>query len=231
MSNQSKTRDRYLKMLDAYRQLGPNHNEVAKLVGCDLRTARSAYTQGWPRFQEWAEPIQAVLAREQKQARALRVQAAESADEHAAIDSIRTRAAEGQVIDLARSAALNCLQQAGGLITTSGQLSSHLQTAIARMCNDFDPETTDKRELVRLLKDVNSVARDAVELAHEVARLERTIMGDPSGPTFNIGQAAIVLTPEQRAQKVRLLEKHVFGPQKSIENGAATETTGEEVAP
>lgn len=227
MSNQPKSRDRYLKLLDAYRQLGPNHNEVAKLIGCDLRTARSVYTQGWPRFQDWAEPLRDVIAREQTQARALRAQATESAELQAETDSIAQRAAESQLLGLARSAALGLLHQCSGLVSISGDLAADLQNAIARHRENFDVESTDTKELLRLLTKVGDVVKSSIESAREIAELERVVLGVPNGPSVNIAQA-FVFTPEQHAHNLSIIKRRMLPEQSASENDI--ETDCEEVA-
>jgi len=175
----------YNELLAAYRQHPGVFARAARLVGCDTRTAKKAWAEGWP--DKGLDPIQEVVEDEQAAARArLKEQrAAELAEQQRAAereqerrdmaavdDAIAARAEEAQTVRAARHNSMALL------ITTQRMLRAGAKLA-DRIENEVAEQTIKPANAIALFQAMASTARQANETARLALSMERQLLGDP----------------------------------------------------
>ena len=197
----------YDALVDAYRKHPGNHSGASRAVGCNRRTAKRGWEQGWSTF-EWARPINEVIRDEQELARIhierqsrLEMErqemlndptpigdvARERRDAHltAQLDrakardaAVKSRAEEGQMVAGARK---SVMQGLGGLL----RIGEGVQI-LADRCNDElkklakDPKDFKLASSLATIRKYALAIRDINSAAQTAVELERLYLGEPT---------------------------------------------------
>lgn len=189
------TPEKYAEMLKAYREQAElNHQEVSDITGIPVRTCNKAWLQGYPRrkgFPEGGRPIKDVLTGEGMLARAAlaREDQGEDVDRREVIkeqlreaqlastaDLIKSRAEQGKTVRAARSNTRGLLLLSNQMLHEGAVIVKSVKEDIARLIagNKLDLATK-----MRLLSQIASFSKTAVDMARTVEILEGLALGDP----------------------------------------------------
>lgn len=178
MARRAITQEFYDKLVEGFARHPGSSSGASKWAECDARTARRAWSVGWPT--RGFRPIAAVIAEQQEAARALLEQ--RSADERSAdrdaaealattarTDAAKESATEGQIARTAKHNALAALATCANLMKRGYKISNDLT----------DEELQDLTPLQRIkaLKTIAEFNRDASTAADAAVKLERLILG------------------------------------------------------
>jgi hypothetical protein len=90
MPRATRNKAMYDKIVEGYRLFPGLHQKAGDAAGVDVKTAKKAWEEGWPRF-PWGEPIEAVIRREGNAERVARAEAARRHREAEAAEADRRR--------------------------------------------------------------------------------------------------------------------------------------------
>lgn len=187
MGRRQITIDDFDALIEAYRMMPDNHLHASQWSGVARATAKRAWERGYPGFYA-GKSIKQLFDEEAKDARrrllaeqALARDAAEQERLDARRQAILARAEEGQMVGIARKVAL------GGTVTaaTLGQMAQRmareaqqlLEVELAKPLADRELGVT---ALVKLSERIAKVQKQVIETDHEVMRLERLYLGQPT---------------------------------------------------
>ena len=193
------TGEKYTILLKAYREQSAkggevNHAEISAQTGIPVRTCNKSWNTGWPNrkgFPEAGRPIKDVLTGEGMLARAalaredqgVEVDRREVIKEQlreaqlaSTADLIKSRADQGKTVRASRQNTRGVLLLSGLLLVEGGQLVKSVKEDIARLLagNKLDLATK-----MRLLAQIASFSKTAVDMARTVEQLESLALGDP----------------------------------------------------
>ena len=158
-----------------------NAAAVAAQVGCDHRTAKKAWSQGWPKY--GVPPVSETIAEQQAAARALanrnanaKVEGTRDAQKEikieAALHAAKDREREGAIARAARDNAL-ALQAVSMNLVKRG----HIMT---QNMSDADLQALPVSAQLKALKTMAEFAEKAAICADKAITLHRLIMGEPT---------------------------------------------------
>lgn len=123
------TRELYTKLVRGFREAPGNGSAAARYAGCDPRTARRAWSHGWPNH-PWAPPIERVIEKELADEKLRKAAILQETVDHDAELREKQRAeleaareAELQMLRLARQNVVGCLAVSAKLTPAMMQLA------------------------------------------------------------------------------------------------------------
>jgi hypothetical protein len=195
----------YDKLLDAFRKHNDHPVLVAKIAGCNYRTAQRCWELGYPA--RGLDPIRVVLAREQEQARALimeqqasRKRALAEERELSSKQAAQVRAQEGQLVALGRSAAVQAMAVGVTLVQSARGLAERVKTEIEQELKV--PGLLDRGVALRLLKDIVYLQNQINSMAAASMTMERIHLGQPTS-TVAI-TSTTEMTMEEAAARIEM---------------------------
>lgn len=189
----------YGALIAAFRTFGPQFKEVGRQANVAAPTAKRAWDQGYP-ANGW-DPIKLTLEREKVMARAAIAASAKqkqdtfaTARENAIQSAAQAKAQEGQMVNLARTGALQALTVAHNLAAAARDLAVVVRRKLTQEAQQPDeiPDPDDASKLIpnprqisakeglSLLGKVTEVQSKVNNLAHEAMVMERLYLGEPS---------------------------------------------------
>lgn len=191
MGRKAITPETYELLIKAFRdpaaQTGPhgvNMAAAARLAGVHVRTAERAYLEGWPR--KGMPSVQSVFVDEQLEARARlareaqeRVEAAAREREAARRHAVEARAAEGKMVELARTSASQALAVSNTLLAGARKLAVTLKGKLEAEAAAQEPGMTSTQQL-HLLSRVVTLADAVNRQARTAMLMERLHLGEPT---------------------------------------------------
>lgn len=183
---QAITREKYLRLVDAFREFGDVYSKVAAICGVAHATAKRAYERGWPslRGKQWAQPIKLVLEQEEMAARAAREQARqtklaeeEKLAEQARADAIRTRTGEAE---------------ASRITLDNARVAAAMNSSLIRIMHPFLKEMEKRskdpakmadltmKQLTDHLTKMYYMGNKCAETVEKALQIERLRVGDPT---------------------------------------------------
>ena len=202
-------REMYDKLIVAFREYGENYSKVARVVGVGPRTAKKAWSDGWPRRKFKA--IKDVVGDDQLAARSaieqsqrLAISEREQMLEEARENAIKARKQEGQMTQMARGGAINVLAAALKLLKTTGPLVRELEDEIyTELGKPKEERTLGIGKMMEVLERIGRYTQQGSSLAEVSMRLERLYLG---APETIIGIQAEEMSPQQAMIELREAE-------------------------
>ncbi len=212
------SRQRYETFINAYRRFpwdGTHHKKVAALIGCDERTAKNLWNQGWKgniakaRMFEWARPIKEILLTQQRAARHA-FNHNENIPDH--IGDAPELPVKRSVQDKQREEAEAARAQEARLIATSRGNVIALQAIIAtclrgaltmtsKIEESFKTGEVSTREAFRIISRLGDLVHQSSAASKSVLEAERLRVGLPQAI---IGLVPLTdMTPEQAGQDIQ----------------------------
>lgn len=199
----------HVRLLNAFRVLQENatgpltggYAAAAKTAGCDARTAKRGFHDGWPDY--GLDSIAGIIAKEQAGARAAiegelseaaEASVAEVAKEKAAArkDAIKARAEEGKLVRAARGNIVELLESGRELLAGYRKLAPRVTKLLASIDRKIeaileDDSTTGVEEMLDLVERTAAVlwrlstsARASTSAGMQALQMERLLLGQPT---------------------------------------------------
>lgn len=191
MAYQALTRERYDKLVEAFRACPGQWAPAARRAGVDRETAKRAWQKGWPNH-PWAIPIKTVFEEEQRtrataaQDAAMRAQHAADAEKERARKEAQDAAKQEQdMLRLARNDVLASLALAAELAPAMRNLAAAVAEDAKRGPNGEAPAIKASMAM-SLLRSHATLIQKAVGAAEALVQLGRTERGQPN---LNVGFA------------------------------------------
>jgi hypothetical protein len=170
------TRELYTLLLKGFREAPANASAAARYAGCDPRTARRVWRDGWPAL-PWARPIKDVIAKEETVERERKatilqekVDAEQAAREKARAEVEAARGAESRMLQLARQNVL-------GALAVSAKLTPAMAKLADLVVTEADSIKSPDRAL-SLLNKHSSLMQRAANAADSIVKLSRLDRGE-----------------------------------------------------
>lgn len=184
------TREKWDRMLAAFRTHGENHDAVVKECGVSWSTSKRAWGLGWEEQigKEWAIPIKNVIAADNVRVRAAFVREERNeADDYrkakaenlqAAIDEgftdlVHSRRKAGKVVRAARDNSL------AALIVSQKLLKAAIPLADLVVKQLDEDKTMSVHARMGLLQKIARFGKDTIEIAQVTDEMERKALGEP----------------------------------------------------
>lgn len=184
MGRRAITQEFYDRLAEGFARHPGSNSAVAKFAGCDARTARRAWSVGWPKLgfrpiaeieHERQQAARALLEQQQLDARAAERDAQTQLAVAAKQDAAKETATEGQIARTAKHNALALLATGANLLKAGYKISQELTA------EDLAGLTPLQR--VKALKTIAEFNKEAANVADASVKLERLILGKPTeGP-------------------------------------------------
>jgi hypothetical protein len=214
-----------LKLAQAFREEGPKFSAVARKIGCDRRTVKRGWEEGWPKLD--CLPIRDLIAAEQAQARASIQKDWENkaASEHwskaekgskqaieweqereqAAKDALAARKEEAQMVRLLRGDTTNALAAVARLLPGIQEWAKQANLQLLKK-NPTSPE-----HALKVMEQASRIVDRVAGAANTVMQMERRLLGQPE---TIVGVAMPDLTYEEAIT-------HLEGSERTIRRGIA----------
>jgi hypothetical protein len=172
------TQEKYNRLLEAFRTRPGKIMYASRVAGVDRRTARRAWSKGWPTL----PPIEQVLDHEREQALIRAQTLADKAmervqDEREALQkrAIAVTSEEIRVVDRARSNAIKLLEAMASVTRSSELLTKRVAEVLEATASEISPATC-----LKLLEQLARIQKQAIEAGDLVIKMERVRNGSPS---------------------------------------------------
>jgi hypothetical protein len=246
MARQAVTPEFYEALVAAYRENPGAHSHAASTVGCDRRTAKRGWEEGWQRSVghgrpalPWARPIRDVIADEQAEAR--RRLAAIEEREHEVVErerALRVHIDREKVRQEAvqrrtewAAATQEARRNAHGVARVVGELLPVVLRKVEGLKADLDAAELTPAKAVHMARELTQAARMANEALHLALQTEHLAVG---APTEIVGVHDMAMTVEEavrtiidgRASLERARMRRTVTLPPSIEAALAVDGTG-----
>lgn len=185
MGRRAVTQNLYDDLVRAFRDRPGNYTQAAKAAGCQDKTAARAWNKGWP--QKMLKPIKQQIEFEQMEAR--KVAAAEAAARRAKREkelqdaraaAVQSRAQEGQMVTMARQAALAGVSVTASLLMGCRPLAAAVKAQLEAEAKQPPVDALSMATRITLLKRVADTMETINRAAHEAMEMERLHLGSPT---------------------------------------------------
>lgn len=180
------TREMYDRLVTAFRAEPGRFAAAAKAAGCDPRTAKRGWDEGWEAQHPWAVAIKSVVEQDTLVARA-------KVREIAAEDAADSRAVEASLVRRARANVAYLLEESSGLLQTYPEL---VQAVTARLRKLVQDEAADADDLLTMVERLVRLQGHLGTVADQVMRLERKLLGAPEEVIGVMTEAEVLLELE-----------------------------------
>lgn len=198
MGNRALTREYLEALLEGFRQAPGNATRAARHAGCAVTTAGRAWKNGvkrapWPEFHE---PFRDIVAREQVEARARMVTAAEASTRLAAKEeavrkqNVRTgaikdltdeRVHESQLVRMSRDACILMLNNVTNIAAGAAALGNKVRASLK--AHGEGPEALtikEAKDVVVLTGRLSTALRQCNDAAQKSLEMTRLLLGEPT---------------------------------------------------
>lgn len=179
MARRKLTKELYDLLAAGFREAPGNATNAGRIAGCDPRTARRAWREGWG--YSWAPPIRELIRQEMELARIERAKLAEQERDQqirdrkkAREDASRAAGEEAQAATIARANSIAAGALIQSLMRSMMPLTKKLQEALLEG-GDLKP-----REMAKMLGDAAYIVRQGNEAIKSAFELERLRVGEPT---------------------------------------------------
>lgn len=204
MARRKYTKELYDLLLAGFREAPGNATNAGRVAGCDPRTARRAWRQGWG--YSWAPAIREVIRQEMELARIERAKLQEQERDQqlrdrkrARDDAARAAGEEAQASTIARANSIAAGALIQGLMRSMLPLTKKLQESLVDG-GDLKP-----REMAKMLGDAAYIVRQGNEAIKAAFELERLRVGEPTQILGITGTDSA--TPEEIAVELQSIDR------------------------
>ncbi|GMV42832.1 MAG: hypothetical protein AMXMBFR64_45480 [Myxococcales bacterium] len=180
------TREMYDRLVTAFRAEPGRFAAAAKATGCDPRTAKRGWEDGWESQHPWAVAIKSVVEQDALIARA-------KVRELAAQDATDSRAAEGALVRRARANVVHLLEESDALMQTYPELVRAAAQKVRELAAGDDIGAD---ELLGLAERIVKLQGQLGSTMDQVMRLERKLLGAPEEVIGVMTEAEVLLELE-----------------------------------
>lgn len=238
MGSRRITPDLIERLVQAFRD-DMSFAKAAIHAGCDPATSARAFKVGWPR--KGFPPISQVLKDEQIAARAAlqrdhaaKIAAQEKERDEARKQAVQSRAQEGQMVTLARTASLQAITVSSQLLGGARKLAGVVAKQLEAESQKAPADQMSPHGIVGLLDRITTISEKINRAAHQAMVMERLHLGQPTDIIAHVDQSDDDMTLEAAELRIKAAQQALESAQRTtrhltvIEGGGGVDLAEEE---